>query len=87
MDSDDLCIMFKAAYTTEFYRAVRDALHLEVDAWSRSDATRETRARVGSLWRTVIELELKSRNPDAFGSLAKIVAPKASAFVPLAQLS
>jgi anaerobic magnesium-protoporphyrin IX monomethyl ester cyclase len=87
MDSDDLCIMFKAAYTTEFYRAVRDALHLEVDAWSKSDATRETRARVGSLWRTVIELEPKSRNPDAFGSPAKSVAPKDSAFVPLAQLS
>ena len=25
-DSDDLCIMFKAAYKTDFYRAVRDAL-------------------------------------------------------------
>ncbi len=32
-DSDDLCIMFNAAYTTDFYRAVRDALHAEVDAW------------------------------------------------------
>jgi len=87
MDSDDLCIMFRAAYTTEFYRAVRDALHLEVDAWSRFDATRETRARVASLWRTVIELEPKSRNPGAFGSPVKIGAPKASAFIPLAQLS
>ena len=32
-DSDDLCIMFKAAYKTDFYRAVRDALHAEVDSW------------------------------------------------------
>jgi anaerobic magnesium-protoporphyrin IX monomethyl ester cyclase len=87
MDSDDLCIMFTAAYTTDFYRAVRDALHLEVDAWSRCDATRETGAQVDSLWRRVVELETKSRNPNAFDSLAKTVAQKGSAFFPLAQLS
>ncbi len=33
-DSDDLCIMFKAAYKTDFYRAVREALHAEVDSWT-----------------------------------------------------
>jgi anaerobic magnesium-protoporphyrin IX monomethyl ester cyclase len=87
MDSDDLCIMFKAAYTTDFYRAVRDALHLEVDAWSRSDATRETKSRVDSSWRRVNELEPKSRNPDAFGSSENAGAPRPSAFVPLTQLS
>ena len=32
-DSDDLCVMFKGAYTDTFYRAVRDALHAEVDSW------------------------------------------------------
>ena len=31
--SDDLCLMFKAAYTDKFYRALRDALHGEVDSW------------------------------------------------------
>ena len=44
-DSDDLCIMFKAAYKTDFYRAVRDALHAEVDAWQESEAiARDNRA-------------------------------------------
>ena len=38
-DSDDLCIMFKAAYTTDFYRAVRNALHAEVDSWSEAPAS------------------------------------------------
>ena len=31
-DSDDLAMMFQGAYTSEFYRALRDALHLEVSA-------------------------------------------------------
>jgi anaerobic magnesium-protoporphyrin IX monomethyl ester cyclase len=31
-DSDDLSIMFRGSYTSEFYRALRDALHLEVAA-------------------------------------------------------
>ncbi|HEV3275720.1 MAG TPA: radical SAM protein [Terriglobia bacterium] len=34
-DSDDLSVMFSGAYTSEFYRAVRDALHAEVESWSR----------------------------------------------------
>jgi radical SAM superfamily enzyme YgiQ (UPF0313 family) len=36
-DSDDLAIMFRGAYTTEFYRALRDALHLEVAAGDRGE--------------------------------------------------
>ena len=32
-DSDDLCLMFKAAYKDEFYHALRNALHAEVDSW------------------------------------------------------
>ena len=32
-DSDDLCLMFKAAYKDEFYLALRNALHAEVDSW------------------------------------------------------
>lgn len=34
VDSDDLSMMFKGAYTNEFYRALRDALHAEVQTWS-----------------------------------------------------
>jgi anaerobic magnesium-protoporphyrin IX monomethyl ester cyclase len=62
-DSDDLCIMFKAAYTTEFYRAVRDALHAEVDSWRPGSAAQET--EIAELWRRVLELEPMSQNEDA----------------------
>lgn len=35
LDSDDLSVMFTGAYTNEFYRVLRDALHAEVESWSR----------------------------------------------------
>src|SRR5262249_46826354 len=56
-DSDDLCIMFKAAYTTEFYRAVREALHAEVDSWRAASSLGEASERVKLLWRRVDDLE------------------------------
>jgi radical SAM superfamily enzyme YgiQ (UPF0313 family) len=31
IDSEDLSMMFRGAYTTEFYRALRNAIHAEVD--------------------------------------------------------
>lgn len=62
-DSDDLCILFKAAYKTEFYRLVRDALHAEVDSWYGSSTTA---SEVAALWRNVEQLEPVSRDPDAF---------------------
>ena len=55
-DSDDLCIMFKASYHTDFYRAVRDALHAEVDSWPEEDAY-EIDPDTEALWRRVSELE------------------------------
>ncbi|HZU24393.1 MAG TPA: radical SAM protein [Bryobacteraceae bacterium] len=51
-DSDDLDLMFRGAYTTEFYRALADALHAEV----RSGA-----AHAAPLWRTVRQMEAVSR--------------------------
>jgi anaerobic magnesium-protoporphyrin IX monomethyl ester cyclase len=65
-DSDDLCIMFKASYNTDFYRAVRDALHAEVDSWRETKNPRELNSHVARLWRKVDELEAVSRNVDAF---------------------
>lgn len=40
-DSDDLAMMFRGTYTGEFYRALRDALHLEVhlSRFSRQQGT------------------------------------------------
>ncbi|MGC1784158.1 MAG: radical SAM protein, partial [Acidobacteriaceae bacterium] len=63
-DSDDLCIMFKAAYKTDFYRAVRDALHAEVDSWRVPEDSDTTQAQITAMWRSVIELEPVSRDAD-----------------------
>lgn len=77
VDSDDLAMMFKGAYTTEFYRAVRDAIHAEVDSWnspgdwkfSPRDRSRDTNCydpvQVAELWDRVEQLELTCRNSDA----------------------
>ena len=65
-DSDDLCIMFHGAYTTEFYRAVRNALHAEVDSWSIGGAHSDgILPAVGEMWQRVFELEPVSKNPSA----------------------
>jgi len=64
-DSDDLCIMFRAAYNTDFYRAVRDALHAEVDFWRDGKTQGRTQAQIDILWRKVNELEPISRDTDA----------------------
>jgi anaerobic magnesium-protoporphyrin IX monomethyl ester cyclase len=85
-DSDDLCIMFKAAYKTEFYRAVRDALHAEVDSWRDPEAEKITKAQIEGLWCKVDELEPVSRDAETFGSLDRIAALASSAFVPIEQL-
>lgn len=85
-DSDDLCIMFKAAYKTEFYRAVRDALHAEVDSWRDSEASYETKSQIDDLWRKVDELEPVSRDAEALGVLDGPAAYPSSAFVPIEQL-
>lgn len=58
-ESDDLCILFQGEYTTEFYRAVRDALHAEVDSWSNSSST--TLFEVQQLWSLVEKMEPSSR--------------------------
>ena len=62
-DSDDLCVMFRATYKDEFYKALRDALHAEVNSW-RSDDSSEA-ADPGLLWQQVLELEPKTRNEEA----------------------
>ena len=62
-DSDDLCVMFRAAYKDEFYMALRNALHAEVSSWQSKDSS-ET-VSVASLWQQVFELEPKTRNAEA----------------------
>jgi radical SAM superfamily enzyme YgiQ (UPF0313 family) len=86
-DSDDLCIMFTAAYTTDFYRAVRDALHAEVDAWRVDDVSHKTEAKIGAMWERVKDLEPVRRNPDVFASPARSAPVASSVFVPIGQLA
>ena len=86
--SDDLCIMFKASHTTDFYRAVREALHAEVDSWQSSTVDGSAGAHVQALWRRVRELEPISRNPDARPSPATGSAHEdISAIIPISQLA
>jgi radical SAM superfamily enzyme YgiQ (UPF0313 family) len=63
--SDDLCGLFRAAYTDEFYRAIRDALHAEVDGWQVITTQESDEKSPQSLWHRVRKLEPVSRNPDA----------------------
>ncbi len=90
-DSGDLCIMFTASHNTDFYRAVRDALHAEVDSWNESDSLTSAKlatapAELGSMWQRVDELEAISRNPDAFTPLESISVLAGPSIVPVDQL-
>jgi anaerobic magnesium-protoporphyrin IX monomethyl ester cyclase len=62
-DSDDLCVMFRAAYKDEFYMARRNALHAEVNSWKNESPSQHVDA--GFLWQQVFELEPKTRNAEA----------------------
>jgi anaerobic magnesium-protoporphyrin IX monomethyl ester cyclase len=86
-DSDDLCIMFKAAYKTEFYRAVREALHTEVGSWIAPAVSGRTKAKIDALWRKVYELEPLSRYEEASAARERVAAPSRSEIVPIGQLT
>lgn len=77
-DSDDLCVIFKGAYTDSFYRAVRDALHCEVDSWHG----RKTSDEVVDRWRIVWDLEPVSRNTNP----TEIISSRVSEFVPIGSI-
>lgn len=67
-DSEDLSMMFQGAYTNEFYRALHDALHAQVDYWNSGSSTvaqkkQSTRHEPEELWRRVMHLENTCRNP------------------------
>ena len=76
VDSDDLSVMFNGTYTNVFYRALRDALHAEVDMWaaqvprgnengrSEGNRTQGKPAEVARLWQTVERMEKSCRNSE-----------------------
>ncbi len=85
-DSDDLSIMFQAAYSTDFYRSVREALHAEVDSWQHpSDG--ELKNQVAMLWEVVEEMEPLSRASEAFNLPKNINLLASSCIVPVEQLT
>jgi radical SAM superfamily enzyme YgiQ (UPF0313 family) len=59
-DSEDLSMMFQGAYTGEFYRALHDALHAEVDSWNGKTGGEGWR----ELWDRVVQLERTSHAPN-----------------------
>jgi radical SAM superfamily enzyme YgiQ (UPF0313 family) len=88
-DSEDLCVMFKGTYTDKLYRAVRDALHAEVEGWNAAQGSPYQEREVARLWDLVDALEPVSRNarPTELPKIRCITnAPlhsAASLFVPL----
>ena len=83
-DSDDLCGLFTTAYTDEFYRALRDLLHAEVDSWQAPAPVDPELVR--SLWRRVCSLEPVSRNTNALRFDTLVAKSVENTFVPLQQL-
>jgi anaerobic magnesium-protoporphyrin IX monomethyl ester cyclase len=66
-DSEDLSMMFQGAYTDEFYRALHNALHAQVDSWNSgakqtSQKEEDAQPDPGELWNRVVQLEKSCRN-------------------------
>ncbi len=68
-DSEDLAMMFKGTYTNQFYHALHDALHLEIelmhsaaDGHWKSDTSVGLPAELKDLWLRVEDLEIQCRN-------------------------
>jgi anaerobic magnesium-protoporphyrin IX monomethyl ester cyclase len=66
-DSEDLAMIFQGAYTNEFYRALHDALHAQVDSWNSratqaSPKERAPELEPDELWRRVTRLEKTCHN-------------------------
>jgi hypothetical protein len=56
--------MFKGAYTNEFYRTIRDAIHAEVNSWN-GKGPQLSGNDIATMWRNIERDETSSRNPDA----------------------
>jgi radical SAM superfamily enzyme YgiQ (UPF0313 family) len=90
-DSEDLCVMFKGTYTDRFYRAIRDALHTEVESW-KADLQQNDRAEeIVKRWKQVEALEPISRNlaPTELSTVpsdAGILLSSSRHFIPLQAL-
>jgi anaerobic magnesium-protoporphyrin IX monomethyl ester cyclase len=59
-DSEDLSMIFQGSYTGEFYRALHDALHAEVDSWNGGPCGKDRL----ELWDRLVQLERTSHTPN-----------------------
>jgi radical SAM superfamily enzyme YgiQ (UPF0313 family) len=84
-DSDDLCIMFHGEYTSDFYRAVRNALHEEVDSWTNQN-DQSTSQNIHQLWDEIFAMEPVSRNSRAL-DLPQNKVVRATDFISIQQLT
>jgi anaerobic magnesium-protoporphyrin IX monomethyl ester cyclase len=80
-DSDDLCVMFTASYNNDFYLALRDALHAEVDSWKPNSLIHP--AFIHSAWERVHEREPHARNSGVTEFPAATTKPT---FIPVESL-
>ena len=88
IDSDDLSVMFKASHTTEFYRAVREALHAEVDSWYAPDNADSDATQINELWHKVYAMESSCRNSNEhYASSGPSERGDANALVSIRQLA
>lgn len=83
-DSGDLAMMFHGTYTSEFYRAVRDLLHAQIDAQKFEptsshaafvQARRAREQRLEQRWASLIGRERQFRNPARAVVDARTCAP------------
>lgn len=81
-DSEDLAMMFQGTYTGEFYRALHDALHAEIEIWNLQGTHKlEACKKLSPLWAHVARLEKTCRNANPTRLPEKSAPP-----VPLIQL-
>jgi hypothetical protein len=52
--------MFKGSYTDQFYRAIRDALHAEVESWHTPIGESHREREVADLWNVIAAIEPSS---------------------------
>ena len=73
IDSDDLCTIHIASYNDNFYHALRDALHAEVDGMDAPSGSSDP-STCESLWSRVYELEPVCRNRNVLSLPAESFA-------------
>jgi radical SAM superfamily enzyme YgiQ (UPF0313 family) len=69
-DSGDISMMFHGAYSNDFYRALHDYLHAEVDRWNSRGMLAGIQAGQDAadpnlLWQKIVRMESSCRNADA----------------------